>query len=151
MRDRIAIRGVLQEINNNVFEKRLEEPSLRTYSRIFTKIPQSIVYEDNEACLKFAAIPKMFSHTKHITIPYHFFRSKVNSLEVKVVAIDINNQKSNQFTKRLPEPKYVKDRDNLIYKWKGESRLFDVAYIVSTILCAECFMYVTSLERLISS
>ena len=98
-RDLIASRGVLQEINNKVFDKRLEEPSLRTHPRTFTQIPQSVVYEDNEACLKFATMTKMSSCTKHIAIPYHFFLSKVNSLEVKVVAIDTNNKKADHFTK----------------------------------------------------
>ena len=94
LRDLISTRGVLQEINDNVFDKRLEEPILRTHSRTFTKIHQSVVYEDNEACLQFRTMPNISSRTKHIAIPYHFFRSKVNSLEFKVVAIDANNQKA---------------------------------------------------------
>ena len=31
MRDLIVIRGVLQELNNNVFDKMLEDPSLQTH------------------------------------------------------------------------------------------------------------------------
>ena len=73
MRDLIVIRGVLQEIHENVFEKRLKDPSLETHSTKFTKIPQSVVYEDSEACLKFATMPKMSSRTKHIAIPYNIF------------------------------------------------------------------------------
>ena len=114
MRDLIVIKGASQEINHSVFDEKLEDPSLRTYSRIFTRILQSVVYEDNKACLKFATMPKIASHTKHIAIPYHFFRSKLNSLEVKVVAIDTKNKKADQFTKGLPEPKYVKYRDILM-------------------------------------
>jgi hypothetical protein len=55
-------------------------------------------------------MPKMSPRTKHIGIPYHFFRSKVESLEIKVVAIDTDNQLGEQFTKGLPEPKFVRDR-----------------------------------------
>ena len=59
MRDLIKIRGVIQEINNHVFEKTLEEPSLQTHSITFAKILQSLVYADNSACLKFATMPNM--------------------------------------------------------------------------------------------
>ena len=57
---------------------------------------------------------KMTYRTKHIAIPYYFFEYKVNSLEVKVVAIETNNQKADQFTKGLLKPKYVKDMDSLM-------------------------------------
>ena len=87
----IAIRGVLQKLNENVFDKRMEEPSLRTHSRTLTKIPQSVLYDDNEACLKFATLHKKNSRTKHITIPYHFFWFKVNSLDIKAVTINTRN------------------------------------------------------------
>ena len=75
MRDLIAIRGFLQEINDNMFDKSLKKPSLRTHSRTLTQIPQSVVYEDNESYLNFATMPKMSSRTKHIAISYYFFLS----------------------------------------------------------------------------
>jgi hypothetical protein len=37
-------------------------------------IPQSIVYEYNQACLKFAQMPKLSPRTKHISVPFHWFR-----------------------------------------------------------------------------
>ena len=114
MRDLITIRGVIQEINTCIFNGNLDEPNLNTHSRTFTPITQSIFHEDNLACLKFATIPEISSWTKHIAVPYHFFRSKVENLEIKVVAIDTNNQKGDQFTERLPKPKFVKDRHNLM-------------------------------------
>ena len=54
---------------------------------MFGEIPMSIVHEDNEACLKFVKMPKMSPRTKHIAIPSHFFRSKIDK-EIQVVAID---------------------------------------------------------------
>jgi hypothetical protein len=36
-------------------------------------IPQSTVFEDNNACLKFAHMPRLTPRTKHIGIPYHWF------------------------------------------------------------------------------
>ena len=114
MRDLIAIRGVIQEINKCVFNGTLDEPNLNTHSRTFAPIPQSVVHEDKSAYLKFATMTKMSSRTKHISVLYQFFRSKVENLEVKVVAIDTNNQKGDQFTKVLSEPKFVKDRQSLM-------------------------------------
>ena len=49
--------------------------------------PQHNVFEDNEACVKFALLPKMSPRTKHITIPYHFFRSELKNLGIKVEAV----------------------------------------------------------------
>ena len=112
MRDFIEIRGVIQEINDNVFNKTLEESSARTHSRTFAKIPQSVVYEDNSACLQFATMSKMSSKKHFYSIP--FFISKVKSLEIKVVSVGTNNQKFDQFTKGFSEPKYTNDRDSLI-------------------------------------
>ena len=85
-------------------------------SKAFTldKIPQSIVHEDNEACLKFSNMPKMSPRTKHIALPYHFFRSKVKELEIKVVAISTHDQLGDQFTKGLNEALFVKARKELI-------------------------------------
>jgi len=56
----------------------------------------------------------MSPRTKHIAIPYHFFRTKIEELEVKVVGIDTNNQLADQFTKGLPQDKFVKDRNSLM-------------------------------------
>ena len=65
----------------------------RTYAKTFNldKIPQSIVREDIESCLRFANMPKMSPRTKHIALPYHFFRSNVEELQIKVVAISTHN------------------------------------------------------------
>ena len=90
MRDLIPIREVLKEIMEVVFER---EPTI-TYSshaKAFADtnignmkyaIPQSMVYEDNEACLKFARMPKLTPRTKHIGVPYHWFRTQVERLEI---------------------------------------------------------------------
>ena len=95
MRDLIVIRGVIQEINDHVFNKVLEELRLRTHSKRFVKIHQYVVYEDNLACLYFATMPKISSQTKHIAILYDFFRSKVKIMDIKVVAIDTKKRLTN--------------------------------------------------------
>ena len=62
-------------------------------------IPQSTVFEDNEACLKFARMPKLIARmpkltprTKHIGVPYHWFRSQVERLEIHIEPIDTTKQ-----------------------------------------------------------
>ena len=87
-----------------------------THAKTFNidKIPQSIVHEDNESSLRFANIPKMSRRTKHIALPYHFFRSKVEELQIKVVAIFTHNQLADQFTKGLVEVLFVKARKELM-------------------------------------
>ena len=72
------------------------------------------MHEDNEACLNFANMPKMSPRTKHIAIPYHFFRTQVENLEIKIVGINTENQLADQFTKGLPQDKFGKDRKILM-------------------------------------
>ena len=59
-------------------------------------------------------MPKMSPRTKHIAIPYHFFCTKVEELEIKVVGINTENQVADQFTKGLPQDKFVRDRKALM-------------------------------------
>jgi hypothetical protein len=62
-------------------------------------IPQSTVFKDNDACLKFARMPRITPCTKHIRIPYHWFRSYVESNQITLVRVDTTNQLADQFTK----------------------------------------------------
>ena len=79
MRDLIPIREVLKEIMTVVFE-RTATIAYHSHSKAFEdanegtilyNIPQSTVFEDNDACLKFARMPKLTPRTKHIGVPYH--------------------------------------------------------------------------------
>jgi hypothetical protein len=68
------------------------------------KLPVSTVYEDNNACLKFATAPKMSPRTEHIAVKYHFFREKkVDLLQIRKVRIDSAENAADAFTKGLPE------------------------------------------------
>jgi hypothetical protein len=40
-------------------------------------IPRSTVFEDNDACLKCACMPRLTPCSKHIGIPYHWFCDKL--------------------------------------------------------------------------
>jgi hypothetical protein len=95
MRDLIPIRQILQEIMTIVF---LATPSIiyHSHSKAFddvkpgsmlSTIEQSTVFEDNHACLKFARMAQLTPRTEHIGIPYHWFRAKVESLDVQISPI----------------------------------------------------------------
>ena len=77
MRDLIPICEILKEIMANVFEIK---PTINyhTHSKAFSDaaegtvpyaIDQSTIYEDNQACFKFACMAKLSPHTEHIGIP----------------------------------------------------------------------------------
>ena len=87
MRELIGTREVLKEIFKHVFNNDSITPECITTHK-YGSIPQSTVFEDNESCLKFATLPKFSPRTKHIAIPYHFFQSKVENLEIKVEGVD---------------------------------------------------------------
>ena len=112
MRDFISLRKVLKEINKTTL-KDFKTTSFHSHSKTFT-LPQSTVYEDNQACLKFAAIPKILPRTKHIAFLFHFFRNKVKELEIQVIVIGTDNQLANQFTKGPPVEKFVTFRKHLM-------------------------------------
>ena len=117
MRELIACREILKDIYTHVLHSPTDGKEIKyhTIAKTFGEIPMCIVHEDNEACLKFAKMPIMNPRTKHIAIPYHFFRSKIDK-EIQVVAINTENQLADQFTKGLPQDKFLRDR-KLLMGW----------------------------------
>ena len=126
MRDLIPLREIIKEIQQNVHSANLPILQTSTLSKAFNSIPQSTVFEDNKSCLRLASLGKMSPRTKHIAIPYHFFRSKGEELEIKVISIDTKEQLADQFTKGLPEQQFIILRKPLcgwsLYLFGGESR-----------------------------
>ena len=122
MRDLIPIREVLQEIRSVVFNVS-KSISYRTHSKsVYSddteeekyNIPQTNVFEDNDACLQFARMPRLTPRTKHIGIPYHWFRSYVDSRQVTLVRVGTVDQLADQFTKGLPTPAFRIARKKLL-------------------------------------
>ncbi len=122
MRDLIPIRAILHEILSLVFGL---QPSItyHSHSRIFEDVtlgtsrhvlPQSTVYEDNDACLNFARMPKLTPRTKHIGVPYHWFRSQVENLSIHIERVDTSNQLADQFTKGLSAESFRLARKRLM-------------------------------------
>lgn len=121
MRDLIPIREVLKEVMTIVFEVP-KTISYVTHSKSVYdndevekyNILQSTVFEDNDACLKFARMPRLTPRTKHIGIPYHWFREQVESLQIQLERVDTKNQLADQFTKGLPTSLFREARKRLV-------------------------------------
>ena len=69
MRDLIPLCGILKEVNKIVFNRVINMPRCSAGSKSFgnvisneeeNSIPTSKVYEDNNACLKFARLPRLY-------------------------------------------------------------------------------------------
>lgn len=107
MRDLIPLRQILKEVNQTVINNKIHIPQCTTNSKSFSdiitgeeesQIPKSKVYEDNNACLKFTRLPRLTPRTKHIVVPYHWFRSKVEQMEISVESSNKDQQLADQFT-----------------------------------------------------
>ena len=123
MRDLIPLREILKEIMMKVFDKGLMHctPACTTHSKTFEDvnaetdvIPASNVYEDNNACLQMARVPKLTPRTKHIAIPYHWFRTQVVDKQINIEPIDTTQQIADQFTKGLVMEKFIVARKALV-------------------------------------
>ena len=123
MRDLIPLREIMKKINHEVFKNLNLIPKCSANSKSFSDIvsteeespiPKSKVYEDNAACLKFARLPRLTPRTKHIAVPYHWFRTKVEQMEISIEPISTDKQLADQFTKSLTLDKFLKGRKDLM-------------------------------------
>ena len=110
MQDLIPIREILKEVLSVVFSVS-DTIQYQTHSKAFndvshpaSSVPASKVYEDNAACLKFASTGQLSPRTKHIGVPYHWFRSKVIALDIQILPVSTTDQLADIFTKGLPNP-----------------------------------------------
>jgi hypothetical protein len=74
MRDLIPVREILKEIHCTVFGDAEYTPKCTTHCKAFKGAtpgggitPQSTVYGDNQACLKFAQMPINYHHGQNIS------------------------------------------------------------------------------------
>lgn len=67
----------------------------------------SVIYYDNQSCIKLTENPVYHDRSKHIEIMYHFIRDYVQKGAVKLEYISTNEQVVDIFTKALPRGKHV--------------------------------------------
>ena len=123
MRNLIPLCEIHKEINKTIFNQILHMPKCSANSKSFSDIvsneedsplPKSKVYEDNNTCLEFARLPRLKPRTKNIAVLYHWFRSKVEQLEISIEPIETDKQLADQFTKPLPHDKFLSARKDLM-------------------------------------
>ena len=72
------------------------------------------LFEDNMGAVTLANVPKMTPRSKHIAIPYHFFREHIKKKEVEVKHVSTNDQLADLLTKGLVEAKFEILRNKLM-------------------------------------
>jgi hypothetical protein len=91
MRELKPLRKVVAEIAS-IFDKNAS-PSCRTFSKVF---------EDNNATLPLAKVPRTTLRNRHFAVKYHFFREHAARGDIEILKIASLEQKAVIFTKGLP-------------------------------------------------
>eukprot|EP00253_Pinus_taeda_P035352 PITA_35352 len=73
----------------------------------------SVIYCDNQSCIKLTENPVFHDRSKHIGIKYHFIGDYVQKGAVKLEYIPTNEQVADILTKALPRGKHVYFRDKM--------------------------------------
>eukprot|EP00253_Pinus_taeda_P002065 PITA_02065 len=73
----------------------------------------SVIYCDNQSCIKLTENPVFHDRSKHIGIRYHFIRDYVQKGAVKLEYISTDEQVADILTKALPRGKHVYFRDKM--------------------------------------
>jgi hypothetical protein len=76
----------------------------------------TIIYCDNQSCIRLSEHPMFHEQSKHIEIKYYFIRDKVQEGEVKLQYISIDEQTTYILTKPLSRIKfsYLRDKMGLV-------------------------------------
>eukprot|EP00253_Pinus_taeda_P002863 PITA_02863 len=73
----------------------------------------SVIYCDNQSCIKLTENPVFHDKSKHIGIKYHFIRDYVQKGDVKLEYIPTNEQVAYILTNALPRGKHVYFREKM--------------------------------------
>jgi hypothetical protein len=77
-------------------------------SDLFDQIPEStIIYCDNQSCIRLSEHPVFHERSKHIEIKYYFIRDKFQEGEVKLEYIPTDEQTTDILTKPLSRIKFA--------------------------------------------
>jgi hypothetical protein len=77
------------------------------------ELSPTVIYCDNQSCIKLTENPVFHDRTKHIEIKYHFIRDWVQKGAVKLEYVSTDEQVANILTKSLPRGKHVYFRDKM--------------------------------------
>lgn len=71
----------------------------------------TLIYEDNQSCLKLIMDEKLSNRTKHIDTKRHFVRDHVNNKDIICKYCPTEEMVADLFTKPLSEPRFAKLRE----------------------------------------
>ena len=71
----------------------------------------TVIYYDNQSCIKLSENSMFHDQSKHIEIRYHFIRDWVQWGAVQLAYISTDDQIADILTKSLPKGKHVRFRD----------------------------------------
>jgi hypothetical protein len=80
----------------------------KLFSNLFDQIPElTIIYCDNQSCIRLSEHPIFHERSKHIEIKYYFIRDKFQEGEVKLKYIPTDEQTTDILTKPLSRIKFA--------------------------------------------
>jgi hypothetical protein len=79
----------------------------------FKQKDASIIYEDNDSCIKVAESRKQLPGVKHIDIRHHFIRDRVQNKEISLQRKRTGDMVADLLTKQLPYPAFKRHRSSL--------------------------------------
>jgi hypothetical protein len=77
------------------------------------ELEPTVIYCDNQSCIKLSENPVFHDRSKHIEIRYHFIRDRIQKGAVKLQYISTDEQVADILTKPLEKGKFVFFRDRL--------------------------------------
>lgn len=73
----------------------------------------TIIFEDNQSCIKIAEEPREHKRMKHIDIKYCFIRDEIANGTIKIIYKPTDQQTADIMTKGLGKNLFMKHRDDL--------------------------------------
>ena len=74
----------------------------------FAQESATVIFEDNDSCIKIAISTKQLPGTKHLDIRYHFIRQRINDGQICLESIRTANMVADCLTKALPVENFRK-------------------------------------------
>lgn len=93
----------------------------RLLNEITSESIKPVLLVDNLSTIKLIRNPEFHRRTKHIEVRFHFVREKVISGEIQLEHVPSKRQLADMFTKSLPAPAFLKNRESIGVLCLGES------------------------------
>jgi hypothetical protein len=79
----------------------------------FEQTNPTVIYEDNDSCIKIANSPRKNPGVKHVDIRYHFVKDRIASKEIILKRMPTKDMVADLFTKQLPTQLFEYHRNGI--------------------------------------